>query len=42
LDCLDSAAQEEGRRRLPDGSASKGMITPAAQFAIDQGLSYLA
>jgi hypothetical protein len=27
---------------LPDGSASKDMITPAAQRAIDQGLAYLA
>src|SRR5260370_31480305 len=28
--------------RLPDGSAAKDMITPAAQQAIDQGLAYLA
>jgi hypothetical protein len=27
---------------LPDGSAAKGMITPAAQKAIDGGLDYLA
>lgn len=27
---------------LPDGSAAKGMITPAAQQAIDDGLAYLA
>jgi hypothetical protein len=27
---------------LPDGSASKGMITPATDRAIDQGLAYLA
>jgi hypothetical protein len=42
FDPLHGAQQEEGRRRLPDGSASRGMITPAAQLAIDQGLSYLA
>jgi prenyltransferase beta subunit len=34
--------QDEGRGRQPDGSASRGMITPATQLAIDQGLSYLA
>jgi hypothetical protein len=28
--------------RLPDGSAAKDMITPAAQQAIDGGLAYLA
>jgi hypothetical protein len=28
--------------QLPDGSAAKGMITPAAQQAIDRGLAYLA
>jgi hypothetical protein len=28
--------------KLPDGSASKGMITPEAQKAIDRGLAYLA
>jgi len=27
---------------LPDGSAAKNMITPAAQLAIDRGLAYLA
>ena len=27
---------------LPDGSAAKDMITPAAQQAIDQGLAYLS
>src|SRR5207249_3479704 len=32
----------DDRTNLPDGSAAKGMITPAAQQAIDQGLSYLA
>ena len=30
------------REKLPDGSASKDMITPEAQRAIDKGLSYLA
>jgi hypothetical protein len=30
------------REALPDGSASKGMITNQAQAAIDQGLAYLA
>src|SRR5437660_3898421 len=30
------------RDHLPDGSAAKNMITPAAQQAIDQGLAYLA
>jgi hypothetical protein len=32
-------AQEE---RLPDGSQTRGMITPAAQEAIDRGLRYLS
>src|SRR5262249_16124535 len=27
---------------LPDGSMSRGMITPAAQKAIDQGLDFLS
>jgi hypothetical protein len=30
------------RDTLPDGSAAKDMITPAAQQAIDQGLAYLS
>jgi Squalene-hopene cyclase C-terminal domain/Prenyltransferase and squalene oxidase repeat len=30
------------RDKLPDGSASKDMITPEAQRAIDKGLGYLA
>lgn len=30
------------RDSLPDGSAAKDMITPAAQQAIDQGLAYLS
>src|SRR5436305_1079066 len=29
------------REKLPDGSASKDMIIPEAQRAIDKGLSYL-
>jgi hypothetical protein len=33
--------QGDTRDALPDGSAAKGMITPAAQKAIDQGLEYL-
>ncbi|MCS6850717.1 MAG: terpene cyclase/mutase family protein [Gemmataceae bacterium] len=33
---------DTARSRLPDGSAAKGMITPATQRAIDQGLAYLA
>lgn len=32
----------QSRDALPDGSAAKGMITPAAQKAIDQGLAWLA
>src|SRR5438105_11701582 len=30
------------REKLPDGSASTGMITPQARRAIDKGLGYLA
>src|SRR5436305_1230292 len=30
------------RDRMPDGSASKGMITPAAERSIDLGLSCLS
>jgi hypothetical protein len=33
---------DDKRDVLPDGSAAKDMITPAAQQAIDQGLTYLA
>jgi hypothetical protein len=36
--CLLARRQD----KLPDGSAGKDMITPAAQQAIDQGLAYLA
>jgi prenyltransferase beta subunit len=35
------ALSGENRDALPDGSAAKGMITPAAQEAIDQGLAFL-
>jgi hypothetical protein len=35
-------AEDTIRNPLPDGSAAKNMITPAAQQAIDQGLAYLA
>jgi hypothetical protein len=37
-DCLLPGADRE---TLPDGSAAKDMITPAAQQAIDEGLAYL-
>jgi prenyltransferase beta subunit len=44
--CVAALAAGRGladdRDALPDGSAAKGMITPAAQQAIDQGLAYLA
>jgi prenyltransferase beta subunit len=33
---------QTGPGRIPDGSASKDMITSATQTAIDQGLAYLA
>src|SRR5579884_4304835 len=33
---------EPGEETIPDGSASKGMITPEAEQAIDRGLRYLA
>src|SRR5262245_10175790 len=44
LGLAGAATLLEGQTReaLPDGSAAKGMITPAAQRAIDQGLAYLA
>src|SRR5689334_15475302 len=32
----------DDRDTLPDGSAAKDMITPAAQQAIDQGLAFLS
>lgn len=35
-------AAEDRQPRLPDGEAARGMITPAAQQAIDRGLAYLA
>src|SRR5262249_49129260 len=31
----------EGREGVPDGSASRGMITPRTDKAIDLGLAYL-
>jgi hypothetical protein len=34
--------EAETRDQMPDGSAAKDMITPAAQQAIDQGLAFLA
>src|SRR5262245_56307997 len=33
---------EDARERIPDGSASKGMITPKTDEAIQKGLAYLA
>src|SRR5207244_2616555 len=36
------AAHAADRETLPDGSAAKDMITPAAQQAIDQGLAFLS
>jgi hypothetical protein len=35
-------ASADERDTLPDGSASKGMITPEAEKAIDKGLEFLA
>ncbi|SRR5579883_1961842 len=37
----DDPDNSEGRNAVPDGSASKGMITPKADEAIDKGLAYL-
>ena len=37
----DNPKGDETREALPDGSASKGMITPRTDQAIDRGLSYL-
>src|SRR5436190_15599781 len=36
------ARDSDVRDKLPDGSAAKGMITPACQQAIDAGLAFLA
>src|SRR5258707_1033575 len=36
-----AGSQQDGAK-VPDGSASKDMITPEAQKAIDKGLAYLA
>src|SRR5437588_592931 len=38
----DSAERPERPDKLPDGSASRGMITPEADRAIERGLAYLA
>ncbi|MFN4260221.1 MAG: prenyltransferase/squalene oxidase repeat-containing protein [Gemmataceae bacterium] len=41
--CATQAVSDDAAGpRLPDGSASKDMITPEAQKAIDRGLDYLA
>jgi hypothetical protein len=32
---------QDNREAVPDGSASRGMITPATDLAIDRGLAYL-
>lgn len=37
----DDPDSGDGRNVVPDGSASKGMITPKADEAIDRGLAYL-
>src|SRR5690348_14072320 len=37
----DTPDAGEGNQVVPDGSASKGMITPQAEQAIDRGLAYL-
>ena len=37
----DDPDSGDGRNVVPDGSASKGMITPKAQEAIDNGLDFL-
>jgi hypothetical protein len=41
LGALPRAFGSQEKDRLPDGAASKDMITPAAQQAIDQGVAYL-
>jgi hypothetical protein len=38
---LCAQSGDEKKSRIPDGTAAKDMITPAAQLAIDQGLGYL-
>ncbi len=38
----DNREEGEGRRAVPDGSASKGMVTAKADEAIDRGLAYLS
>jgi hypothetical protein len=37
----DGREVRDSREAVPDGSASKGMITPATDLAIDRGLAYL-
>ena len=37
----DGRDVREGLEAVPDGSASRGMITPATDLAIDRGLAYL-
>ena len=37
----DDASRADERDALPDGSASRGMITPKTDEAIDRGLAYL-
>jgi hypothetical protein len=37
----DNRDADDGREAVPDGSASKGMITPKTDEAIDRGLAYL-
>jgi hypothetical protein len=41
LDLLARRVTGDGEDRLPDGSTTRGMITPAAQEAIKQGLDFL-
>jgi hypothetical protein len=38
----DEPDSGDGRDAVPDGSASKGMITPKAEEAIDRGLAFLS
>lgn len=42
LACGALGVQADDRDNLPNGSAAKDMITPEAQQAVEQGLSYLA
>jgi hypothetical protein len=38
----DPLADSNGREAMPDGSAARGMITPATESAIERGLAFLA